>query len=98
MADSLSQFQALLVLNALPEVGPITTHRLLAEFDEDPCGILGAGVERLMQVRGVGEVISRSIVSWREVFDLEVSAELAGEAAEDEHGLADGAGPGSVSA
>lgn len=71
MADSLSQFQALLVLNALPEVGPITTHRLLAEFDGDPCGILGAGVERLMQVRGVGEVISRSIVSWREVFDLE---------------------------
>ena len=71
MADSLSRFQAFLILNALPEVGPITTHRLLAEFDGDPCRIFEAGVDRLMQVRGVGEVISRSIVSWREAFDLE---------------------------
>ena len=71
MADKLSESQALLILNALPEVGPITTHRLLEAFDGDPCRILSAGQEKLMEVRGVGEVISRSIVSWREVFDLE---------------------------
>ncbi|MBP6507874.1 MAG: DNA-processing protein DprA [Opitutaceae bacterium] len=71
MSDALSQFQAFLILNALPDVGPVTTNRLLAEFAGDPCRILSAGGERLQEVRGVGEVISRSIVSWKEVFDLE---------------------------
>lgn len=71
MASTLTRPQALLVLNALPDVGPITTNRLLAAFDGDACAILSASAERLMSVRGVGEVIADSIVGWRGQFDLE---------------------------
>lgn len=66
-----SHFQSLLILNALSEVGPVTTNRLLAEFGGDACQILSAGVERLMSVRGVGDIKARSVAGWREAFDLE---------------------------
>ncbi len=71
MASVPTHPQALLVLNALPDVGPITTNRLLAAFNGDACAILSASVERLMSVRGVGKVIADSIAGWRGQFDLE---------------------------
>ena len=58
------------VLNALPNIGPITLNRLLAERGDDPRTVLTAGQRRLESVRGGGPVISASIAAWREHFDL----------------------------
>ncbi|AWI08456.1 DNA-processing protein DprA [Ereboglobus luteus] len=62
--------QAFLVLNGLPNIGPVSCTRLLAEFGGDPRAILSAGAQRLERVKGVGPAMSASIVNWRENFDL----------------------------
>lgn len=59
-----------MVLNDLPNIGPITLNRLLAEFDGDPCAILSADRRRLESVRGVGPETSAAVVNWRAHFDL----------------------------
>jgi DNA processing protein len=66
----LTEAQALLVLNALPNIGPITLNRLLAEFGHDPRQLFTVGARRLEQVRGVGPAISASVTGWRDHFDL----------------------------
>lgn len=68
--DRLSERQAFLVLNALPNIGPITLTRLLAELGEDPRTVFAAGEKRLEEVRGVGPAISGAIANWRAHFDL----------------------------
>ena len=68
---SLSRRQALMVLNALPNIGPITTRRLLAAFDGDPACALAATSTELKRVQGVGPVIAEVVASWRTHFDLE---------------------------
>ncbi len=66
----LTEPQAFLVLNALPNIGPITMNRLLAELGGDPRAIFAAGIRRLETVRGVGPVIARTIAEWEKQFDL----------------------------
>jgi DNA processing protein len=66
----LSERQAFLVLNALPNIGPITLTRLLAELGGDPREVFKVGAARLEEVRGVGPAISGTIATWREHFDL----------------------------
>lgn len=66
----LSERQAFLVLNALPNVGPITLERMLSELGGDPREVFKAGAKRLEEIRGVGPAISGTIASWREHFDL----------------------------
>ena len=68
--DELSERQAFLVLNALPNIGPITLTRLLAELGDDPRAVFAAGAKRLEEVRGVGPAISGTIAGWKEHFDL----------------------------
>ncbi|WP_404425468.1 DNA-processing protein DprA [Nibricoccus sp. IMCC34717] len=72
MADesTLTAWQAALVLNGLPNVGPITVSRLLAAFDNDPVRILGAPERMLRAVQGVGPVIAETIVRWTDHFHL----------------------------
>jgi len=70
MPAELTERQAFLVLNALPNIGPITTNRLLAELGGDPREILTAGTARLGAVRGVGPAISRTLAQWDKAFDL----------------------------
>jgi DNA processing protein len=70
MGESLSEAQAFLVLNALPNIGPITLNRLLAELGGDPRAVFTAGVRRLESVRGVGPAISSTIANWTQHFDL----------------------------
>jgi DNA processing protein len=67
---NLTDWQAALVLNGLPNVGPVTLSRLLAAFDNDPVRILGAHVALLRAVQGVGPVIAATIASWPNNFDL----------------------------
>ena len=77
----LSERQAFLVLNALPNIGPITLNRLLAELGDDPRAVFTAGARRLEEVRGVGPVISATIAGWREHFDLPREEERMAKAA-----------------
>jgi DNA processing protein len=70
MADSLTERQAFMVLNDLPNIGPVTLHRLLEEFGGDPRDILAAPRGRLESVRGVGPETSSALMNWRTHFDL----------------------------
>lgn len=69
-ADELTERQAFLVLNALPNIGPVTLNRLLDELGGDPRSILATDQRRLESVKGVGPVIARSITTWRGQIDL----------------------------
>lgn len=62
--------QAFLILNALPNIGPITLNRILTELGGDPTAVFTAGAARLEQIRGVGPAISRTIGEWERHFDL----------------------------
>ena len=71
MADpSLNERQAFMILNDLPNIGPITLHRLLEAFGGDPRDILNADKRRLEAVRGVGPETSAALINWRTHFDL----------------------------
>jgi len=70
MPAELTERQAFLVLNALPNIGPITTNRLCEELGGDPRAIFTAGLKRLEAVKGVGPAISRTLAQWGEHFDL----------------------------
>ncbi len=69
--DTLTERQAFLILNALPNIGPITTNRLLDELGGDPREIFKTSPKRLETVKGVGPAISSTIANWREHFDLQ---------------------------
>jgi DNA processing protein len=66
----LTSRQALMVLNALPHIGPITLNRILSELGSDPREVFTVGSKRLEEIQGVGPVISATIGGWREHFDL----------------------------
>jgi DNA processing protein len=70
MSSELSERQALLVLNALPNIGPVTLHRLLQELGGDPRTVLTAPRRQLEAVRGVGPVIAETVSTWSQHFDL----------------------------
>src|SRR5687768_14896605 len=62
--DSLTEQQAFIVLNALPNIGPITLNRMLEELGGDPRAVFSAGRRRLEAVKGVGPVIAETIETW----------------------------------
>jgi len=66
----LTERQAFMILNDLPNIGPITLNRLLAEFGGDPVAILRAGRRELERVRGVGPETSAALAGWTSHFDL----------------------------
>ncbi len=70
MSSELTERQAFLILNALPNIGPITLNRLLAELGGDPRAVFTAGRRQLESVKGVGPVIIASLGAWREHVDL----------------------------
>ncbi len=70
MSSELTERQAFLVLNALPNIGPITLNRLLEELGGDPRAVFTTDRRRLETVKGVGPVIADTLVNWRSHFDL----------------------------
>src|SRR5687767_6994208 len=70
MSNEMTERQAFLVLNALPNIGPVTLNRLLEELGGDPRSVFEAGTRRIEAVKGVGPVISATIAAWRDHFDL----------------------------
>lgn len=71
MTRDISERQAFLVLNALPNIGPITLNRLLGDLGGDPRSVFTAGRRRLESVKGVGPVIAETIATWENHFDLD---------------------------
>lgn len=68
--SELTERQAFMIMNDLPNIGPITLNRLLTEFGGDPRDILVADKRRLESVRGVGPETSSALLAWRTHFDL----------------------------
>jgi DNA processing protein len=62
--------QALMILNALSGIGPVTTRRLVDAFQNDPAKILSATSAELKRIHGVGPIIAETIVHWRDHFDV----------------------------
>jgi len=62
--------EALIVLNLVPEIGPVRLSRLLDYFGE-PQKILGASEHALMAVDGVGAKASSKINQWEEIVELD---------------------------
>ena len=83
MSSEPTDRQAFLVLNALPNIGPITLNRLLGELGDDPRNVLAAGKRRLESVRGVGPEIIASIGAWRDHFDFAKEEERMAQGATD---------------
>lgn len=71
IVETLTERQAFIVLNALPNIGPITLNRILDELGGDPRAVFAADRRRLEKVKGVGPVIAQTIEAWRQHFDLE---------------------------
>ncbi|MEY4488998.1 MAG: hypothetical protein RIQ79_1506 [Verrucomicrobiota bacterium] len=67
----MTETQAFLVLNALPDIGPITTNRLLSHFGDDPLRLFTASARELEEVKGVGPKISGNLRRWSELVDLD---------------------------
>lgn len=70
MPVSITERDALIVLNGLQRVGPVMLRRLLDSF-QDPVQVLSATRSKLMDVAGVGDKAADVIVNWAEHFNLE---------------------------
>ena len=70
MPSQLSQRQALLALNALPHVGPVTLRRLMDAFNRDAVAVLSAPRAQLLEVGGVGKKAADTLIDWAGRFDL----------------------------
>jgi len=75
MNNSVLECPSLLILNALPNIGPIALKRLLAHFGPDPRKIFQASKRSLMQVEGIGDSLSDTILNWKTHFNLEKEIE-----------------------
>ncbi|MEM8866785.1 MAG: DNA-processing protein DprA [Verrucomicrobiota bacterium] len=69
--NTLSKRQALLALNSLPHVGPVTLRRLMDAYRGDAHQILESSVVDLKAVEGVGDKMAATIRAWSEFFNLE---------------------------
>lgn len=68
--DSLSESQALLILNALPTIGPIACKHLLNGFSGDAKKIFTADRNKLQGVKGLRYEGVEKILTWKKYFDL----------------------------
>lgn len=71
----LNRYNAFIVLNGLPNIGPITLRRLLDAFHGDPVSIFNATSSQLKSVKGVGDAIVKSLRSWSTHLDLDKQLE-----------------------
>ena len=67
--------EAAIVLNMLPQVGPVRVRRLTERFGS-PSAILTAPGSALRGVEGIGPEVSSVITSWKEHADLDAELVL----------------------
>lgn len=70
MTATISPHEAILALNALPGLGPISRQRLLEAFAGDPVRLLSAKRTELQDVQGIGPKMAAVLTDWRSHFDL----------------------------
>lgn len=68
--------EAAIILNMLPQVGPVRFGRLIERFGS-PAAILSATASALRGVEGIGPEVSSVITSWRDHADLDEELGLA---------------------
>lgn len=68
--EELTEAAALMLLNALPRVGPILCRRLLARFGGRASSVFQASRTDLLSVKGLGEDTLEKILHWEDFFDL----------------------------
>lgn len=66
----LSERDAYLALNLIPNIGPVRVRRMLEVF-ETPGQILAAGTRELQTVQGIGAELAARIQSWQRTIDLD---------------------------
>lgn len=71
MKTAISPEHAWIILNGLPNIGPIALRRLLPCFNDDPSKILEANRSQLKKVEGIGDTLASIIVNWQGHFDLD---------------------------
>lgn len=64
----MNSLDALVALNQLPRIGPVRVRRLLAAFGSAEA-VLGAGLDRLMRVDGIGEETAAILHRWQDHAD-----------------------------
>ncbi len=64
----MSPLESLVALNALPKIGPVRVRRLLEAFG-DAASVLGASIDRLRRVDGVGEETAKILHQWQDHAD-----------------------------
>jgi DNA processing protein len=69
MPADLTERQAHLALNAIPEIGPLDRNRLLDAFGGDPAAVLSADRARLGAVLGHRPAAVAAVRDWRSHFD-----------------------------
>ena len=60
--SKLSRKEAMLLLNSLPKLGPISTNRLLEFFEGDPLKVFHSSQRELLSISGVGPAMVNSIL------------------------------------
>lgn len=65
-APELTTRQALLTLNGLRRIGPVSLTRLLEAFGGNPIAVLEASRSEWMRVQGVGSETADSLQAWRD--------------------------------
>jgi DNA processing protein len=70
MSSALTEHQALLVLNGLANMGPVTLNRLLDAVGGDPRLVLSADARTLASVQGVTAKAVASILEWEKHMNL----------------------------
>lgn len=68
---TLDRIKAFIVLNGLPNIGPITLRRLLNAFHGNPVSVFNAPSSQLKSVQGVGDAIVNTLRKWPELIDLD---------------------------
>jgi DNA processing protein len=74
-----TETEAAVVLNMLPQVGPVRFGRLLARFGSADA-VLSAAGSSLRSVEGIGQEVSSVITSWRDHADLDHEMKLVAKA------------------
>ncbi len=60
---------ARLILNALPNIGPISCRRMLAHCHDSPAAIFLLSRQQLLAIKGIGPAIADTLLNWRSFFN-----------------------------